>query len=357
VGMGMELYKRSAAARNVWDRADRHILAKYGVSLLRIIRTNPKELTVHFCSNAGATIRCNYMSFTRRCSSDGGDKGDFFPLFPDITLESSSYTYRSPIGVLNSTQFTQVSLIAFGMAAVADMRAKSLVQKGAVFAGHSLGEYASLIAIGGILALEDILDITFYRGLLMQLAVERDAQGRSQYGMVAADPSRLGSAADEGTLVLAVKCICVHNEELLEIVNYNVCGSQYVVTGTLHQLAVLRLVLDAVAKLGAPTGGDWQAHIAQITSDVLAKPIDSRPVRGCATVPLLGLDIPFHSCQLLVGVDEFRTLLREKIRLENINYSALHHHYIPNVTAVPFEVSHEYFSLVHSITKSPVVAR
>ncbi|KAJ2336413.1 fatty acid synthase alpha subunit Lsd1, partial [Coemansia sp. RSA 2681] len=357
VGMGMELYKQSAAARNVWDRAERHMLAKYGVSLLRIIRTNPKELTVHFCSNAGATIRCNYMSFTRRCSSDGSDKGDFVPLFPDITLESSSYTYRSPIGVLNSTQFTQVILIAFSMAAVADMRANSLVQKGAVFAGHSLGEYASLIAIGGILTLEDILDITFYRGLIMQSAVERDVHGRSQYGMIAADPSRLGGAADEGTLALVVKCICAHNEELLEIVNYNVRGSQYVVAGTLNQLAVLRLVLDAVVKLGAPTDNDWQAHIAQITSNVLAKPIDSRPVRGCATVPLLGLDIPFHSCQLLVGVDEFRTLLQEKIRLENINYLAFHHHYIPNVTAVPFEVSREYFSLVHSITKSPVAAR
>ncbi|KAJ2459926.1 fatty acid synthase alpha subunit Lsd1, partial [Coemansia sp. RSA 2424] len=357
VGMGMELYKQSAAARDVWDRAERHMLAKYGVSLLRIIRTNPKELTVHFCSNAGATIRCNYMSFTRRCSSDGSDKGDFVPLFPDITLESSSYTYRSPIGVLNSTQFTQVILIAFGMAAVADMRANSLIQKGAVFAGHSLGEYASLIAIGGILTLEDILDITFYRGLIMQSAVERDVHGRSQYGMVAADPSRLRGAADEGTLALAVKCICAHNDELLEIVNYNVRDSQYVVTGTLNQLAVLRLVLDAVVKLGVPTDGDWQAHIAQIASDILAKPIDSRPVRGCATVPLLGLDIPFHSCQLLVGVNEFRMLLREKITPANISYSTLHLRYVPNVTAVPFEVSREYFSLVHGITKSPVVAR
>ncbi|KAJ2738827.1 fatty acid synthase alpha subunit Lsd1, partial [Coemansia sp. BCRC 34301] len=56
-------------------------------------------------------------------------------------------------------------------------------------------------------------------------------------------------------------------------------------------------------------------------------------------------------------VDEFRVLLQAKVRPGNIDYSALHLRYIPNLTAVPFEVSREYFSLVHSITQSPVAAR
>ncbi|KAJ2323790.1 fatty acid synthase alpha subunit Lsd1, partial [Coemansia sp. RSA 2681] len=357
VGMGMELYKQSAAARDVWDRADRHMLAKYGVSLLEIVRNNPKELTMHFGSITGEVIWRNYMSLTKRCSSDSGDKDNVIPLFPEITPDSSSYTYRSPTGLLHSTQFTQVALVAYAIAAVADMRAKSLVQAGAVFAGHSLGEYASLIAMSNLFTLEDVLGVVFYRGLLMQLAVERDAQGRSQYGMLAVDPSRLRCAANEAVLAIAIAAISERSQGLLEVVNYNVRGSQYIVAGTLNQLAALRLALDAVAKLGAPTDGDWQAHIARIASDVLAKPIDSQPVRGRATIPLPGIDVPFHSSQLLPGVDEFRTLLQEKIRPENIDYATLHHHYIPNLTAVPFEVSREYFSLVHGITKSPVAAR
>ncbi|KAJ2495081.1 fatty acid synthase alpha subunit Lsd1, partial [Coemansia sp. RSA 2052] len=354
VGMGMELYKRSAAARDVWDRADRHMLAKYGVSLLRIVRANPKELTIHFCSNAGEELQRSYMSLARRCS---GYTDVVIPLFPDITPDSSSYTYQSPTGLLNSTQFTQVALVAYSMAAVADMRANSLIQADAVLAGHSLGEYSALASLSGILALESVLDVVFYRGLLMQSAVKRDAHGRSQYGMFAVDPSRLGGAADESVLAIAIAAICEIGKGLLEVVNYNVRGSQYVVAGTLNQLAALRLVLDAVAKLGAPTDGDWQAHIAQIASDVLAMPIDSRPVRGRATIPLPGIDVPFHSSQLLPGVDEFRALLQEKIRPENIDYSALHRRYIPNLTAEPFEVSREYFGLVHGITKSPIVAR
>ncbi|KAJ2018569.1 fatty acid synthase alpha subunit Lsd1, partial [Coemansia sp. S85] len=333
VGMGMELYKQSAAARDVWDRADQHMVAKYGVSLLNIVRTNPTELMARFGGRKGKAIRHNYMSLTRMCNSD---KGTAAPLFPEITLDSSSYTHQSPTGLLNSTQFTQVALITFAMATVADMRAKSLVQKGAVFAGHSLGEYSALMAISRLFTLEGVLEIGFFRGMLMQLATERDAQGHSLYGMVAVDPSRLGSGVDESVLTLVIGAICEHSDGLLEVVNYNVRSSQYVVAGMLHQLAVLRLVLDAISKQGAPADDNWDSHISLIVSNVLASPIDSKP--------------------LLSGVDEFRTLLQGKIRPEIMDYSALHLRYVPNLTAVPFEVSREYFSLVHSITQSPVAA-
>ncbi|KAJ2039514.1 fatty acid synthase alpha subunit Lsd1 [Coemansia sp. S3946] len=353
VGMGMDLYKQSAAVRNVWDRADRHIATKYGVSLLEIVRTNPKDLTVHFGGRKGEVILHSYLSLTRRSN---GNKGEVVPLFPDITLDSSSYTYRSPTGLLNSTQFTQTILITFATAAVADMRANSLVKRDAIFAGHSLGEYAALFSMTSILTLEDILDLVFFRGMLMQSTVERDDEGCSQYGMVAVDPSRLGLGVNGSVLTLAVTAICEHGNGLLEVVNYNVRGSQYVVAGTLRQLAVLRLVLDDIARKCAPTDGDWQAYVSSIVSDVLAKPVDSHPVRGRATIPLPGIDVPFHSSQLLPGVDEFRSLLQAKIQPENIDYSALHLRYVPNLTAVPFEVSREYFSLVHSITKSPVTA-
>ncbi|KAJ2814210.1 fatty acid synthase alpha subunit Lsd1 [Coemansia furcata] len=353
VGMGMELYKQSAAARDVWDRADRHMVEKYGVSLLNIVRTNPKELTVYFDSKTGEKLQCNYMSLVRKCS---GDMSKYVPLFLEITSDSPSYTHRSPTGLLNSTQFTQVALVSFAMAAVADMRANLLVQNGAVFAGHSLGEYAALASISSIYTIESILDITFYRGLLMQSAVERDDQGRSQYGMVAVDPSRLGRYADKSVLTLAVSAICERSCELLQVVNYNVRGFQYVVAGTLRQLSVLRLVLNDISTHGAPSDGNWQAQISLIVSDVLASPVDSQPVRGHATIPLSGIDVPFHSRQLLSGVEELRTVLQEMVQPENINYSLLHLRYIPNLTAVPFEVSREYFDLVHSITQSSVAA-
>jgi hypothetical protein len=36
-----------------------------------------------------------------------------------------------------------------------------------------------------------LVSVVFYRGLTMQVAVERDAEGRSNYGMCAVNPSRV----------------------------------------------------------------------------------------------------------------------------------------------------------------------
>ncbi|KAJ2826919.1 fatty acid synthase alpha subunit Lsd1, partial [Coemansia furcata] len=174
--------------------------------------------------------------------------------------------------------------------------------------------------------------------------------------MVAVDPSRLGHVVSDRVLTMAISTICERSSELLEVVNYNVCDSQYVVAGTLRQLAVLRLVLNDIATHGAPADGDWQTQISLIVDDILANPIDSQPVRGRATIPLSGIDVPFHSRKLLSGVDELRMVLQEMVQPENINYSLLHLRYIPNLTAVPFKVSREYFGLVHSITQSPAAA-
>ena len=45
-GMGMDGYERSAAARDVWDRADRHTRAHLGFSILSIVRDNPTVVSV-----------------------------------------------------------------------------------------------------------------------------------------------------------------------------------------------------------------------------------------------------------------------------------------------------------------------
>ncbi|KAJ2466075.1 fatty acid synthase alpha subunit Lsd1, partial [Coemansia sp. RSA 2322] len=94
VGMGMDLYGQSAAARSIWDRAERHMVDKYGLSLLEIVRINPKELVVHFESITGERVQRSYMSLSRGL----GKMGKRVPLFPDITPDSPSHTYRSPTG-------------------------------------------------------------------------------------------------------------------------------------------------------------------------------------------------------------------------------------------------------------------
>ncbi|KAJ1726356.1 fatty acid synthase alpha subunit Lsd1, partial [Coemansia biformis] len=349
-GMGMALYEQSVEARGIWDRAIRHMLETYDVDLLDIVRTNPKELTVYFHGKAGERIRNNYMALSKRVPNDSYMDGvKQTPLVPGISAQSISHTFQSSTGLLDATQFTQTALILVAMAAVADMRAKGLMQRDAMFAGHSLGEYCALAALGDIFTLEGLLDITFYRGLLMQSAVPRDEQGRSEFGMAAVDPSRVAKGFGEDQLHLVVEAINAASPGLLEIVNYNVRGHQYVAAGTLTNLAVLRLVFDAISATGIPT--------AEAVSTVLAGPVGTEAVRGKATIPLRGIDVPFHSRQLLDGVSEFREALRTKFNCGTVSPDVLYRRYIPNLTAVPFEVSREYFEHVLELTGSPVMRR
>lgn len=80
-----------------------------------------------------------------------------------------------------------------------DMLDKGLVLEGSMFAGHSLGEYSALAAMANMLPLEQLLSIVFYRGLSMQVAVDRDVNGRSNYAMAAVNTSRISKGKNPST--------------------------------------------------------------------------------------------------------------------------------------------------------------
>ena len=281
-------------------------------------------------------------------------------LFPEITEESTSYTFASPTGLLYATQFTQPALTLFEKAAFEDMRAKGLVSPCSVFAGHSLGEYAALASVGDVLSIEILCDIVFYRGLAMQVAVERDLEGRSRYGMAAINPTRVGHGFDGAALQKLVPCIAIETGRLLEIVNYNVENWQYVVAGDLLAIDVLSKSLDHVAKQNhldarrtiiigeeglKKTGTKMNNIIQQAISECLEKEKKKGIItleRGIAMIPLAGIDVPFHSSFLLGGVPSFRRCLESKIRASSIDPKVLRNNYIPNLIGKPFEISLQY---------------
>ena len=154
------------------------------------MRNDPKELKIHFGGSRGRAIRENYMAL--RCEmihADGRTTSE--KIFKDITEETKSHTFRSSTGLLSSTQFTQPALTLMEKAIIEDMKDKGLLADHCSFAGHSLGEYSALAAIAEIMPIESLVSVVFYRGLTMQMAVERDDQGRSNFSMCAVDPSRL----------------------------------------------------------------------------------------------------------------------------------------------------------------------
>ncbi|KAI5360752.1 Putative Acyl transferase domain superfamily, maoC-like dehydratase domain, fatty acid synthase [Septoria linicola] len=363
-GMGMDLYGSSEVAKEVWDRADKHFMDNYGFAITNIVKNNPKELTIHFGGARGKAIRKNYMDMTfETVATDGSIKSE--KIFKEIKEDTTSYTYRSPTGLLSATQFTQPALTLMEKASFEDMLSKGLVQRDSSFAGHSLGEYSALAALAEVMPIESLVSVVFYRGLTMQVAVERDEAGRSNYSMCAVNPSRIGKTFNEQALQYVVENITLTTDWLLEIVNLNVQNQQYVCAGDLRALDTLTGVLnylkaqkiDIQELMQSMSLDEVKAHLVEIIqgcakqTEAKPKPIDLQ--RGFATIPLKGIDVPFHSTFLRSGVKPFRSFLLKKINKTSIDPSKLVGKYIPNVTAKPFELTREYFQDVYDLTKSP----
>ncbi|CAG9939103.1 unnamed protein product [Clonostachys rosea f. rosea IK726] len=364
-GMGMELYASSPVAKEVWDRADTYLMDNYGFSITNIVKNNPKELTIHFGGPRGKAIRQNYMAMTfETVAADGSVKSE--KIFKEIDESTTSYTYRSPTGLLSATQFTQPALTLMEKASFEDMKSKGLVPRDSTFAGHSLGEYSALAALAEVMPIESLVSVVFYRGLTMQVAVERDAAGRSNYSMCAVNPSRISKTFTEEALQFVVDNIADETGWLLEIVNYNIVNMQYVCAGDLRALDTLAGVTNFLKKQQIDieemrsnieeAKGALREIIRGCAEATLKKPTPLELERGFATIPLRGIDVPFHSTFLRSGVKPFRSFLMKKINKTTIDPSKLVGKYIPNVTAKPFALTKEYFEDVYKLTNSPKIA-
>ncbi|KAF7623672.1 putative PKS/NRPS-like protein biosynthetic cluster [Aspergillus flavus] len=354
-GMGMQLYTQSEAARQVWDYADTYFSDNYGFRITDIVRNDPKELTVYFGGPQGRHIREKYMSMKRESVGTDGNV-QLLPLFPEIDEDTEFYTYHAPQGLLSATQFTQPALTLMELAIFADLQAKGLISERSSYAGHSLGEYAALGAVGKIFSVESLVQVVFYRGLLMQFAVERDDRGQSDFRMCAVDPSRVCAGFDQAALQLVVETIAAETGQLLQIVNFNVAGLQYVCAGQVQPLRCLKSVLDHINATAASTLPSNVLSPDQLTSlvksQVATTQTNTALTRGCATIPLKGIDIPFHSSHLLPGVPGFRRCLLDLIDRHALDPKRLVGKYVPNLTARPFQLTKEYFEMVKDLTGS-----
>lgn len=160
-----------------------------GFSLIDIVRNDPKEITIHFGGKRGRLLRQNYLNITRTVVRNGEISSE--PILLGLTAKSTSYTFFDARGLLFSTQFAQPALTLMEIAEKKSLEARGGIQHDTVFAGHSLGEYSALAACTSFMTLEDLLELVFYRGLIMHRAIERDANGQTEYSMIAVNPSRI----------------------------------------------------------------------------------------------------------------------------------------------------------------------
>ncbi|WP_238473626.1 type I polyketide synthase [Nocardioides cavernaquae] len=207
-GMGMEGYRRSKAAKAIWDRADDHTRKVLGFSVLEVVRDNPTELVAF----------------------DG--------------------VHSHPDGVLFLTQFTQVGMAVLAAAQMAELVEAGVAVDDAIIAGHSVGEYNALAAVSGVLSLEAVVEVVFQRGSVMHTLVPRDEKGRSNYRLAAIRPAQFGVA--DADVRAFVEGVAAESGEFLEIANYNLRGSQYAIAGTVAGLEVLE---EEIERRRAAVGG------------------------------------------------------------------------------------------------------
>ncbi|MGV0794140.1 fatty acid synthase subunit beta domain-containing protein [Mycolicibacterium sp. XJ1819] len=276
-GMGMEVRARSKAARKVWDSADKFTRETLGFSVLHVVRDNPTSLI------------------------------------------ASGVHYQHPEGVLYLTQFTQVAMATVAAAQVAEMREQGAFVEDAIACGHSVGEYTALACVSGVYELEALLEVVFHRGSKMHDIVPRDHLGRSNYRLAAIRPSQID--LDDADVKAFVANIAANTGEFLEIVNFNLRGSQYAIAGTVRGLEALEEEVERRREL---TGGK----------------------RSFILVP--GIDVPFHSSVLRVGVADFRRSL-ERVMPRDQDPNLIIGRYIPNLVPKPFSLEREFIQEIRDL--------
>ncbi|WP_024443487.1 type I polyketide synthase [Mycobacterium sp. UM_WGJ] len=276
-GMGMEVRARSKAARKVWDSADKFTRETLGFSVLHVVRDNPTSLI------------------------------------------ASGVHYQHPEGVLYLTQFTQVAMATVAAAQVAEMREQGAFVEGAIACGHSVGEYTALACVSGVYELEALLEVVFHRGSKMHDIVPRDAMGRSNYRLAAIRPSQID--LDDADVTAFVAEISERTGEFLQIVNFNLRGSQYAIAGTVAGLEALEAEVERRREI---SGGK----------------------RSFILVP--GIDVPFHSEVLRIGVDDFRRSL-ERVMPRDQDPALIVGRYIPNLVPKPFTLDREFIQEIRDL--------
>ncbi|MDT5092452.1 MAG: fatty acid synthase, bacteria type [Mycobacterium sp.] len=276
-GMGMEVRARSKAARKVWDTADRFTRNTLGFSVLHVVRDNPTSLI------------------------------------------AAGVLYQHPEGVLYLTQFTQVAMATVAAAQVAEMRESGAFVEGAIACGHSVGEYTALACVSGVYEIEALLEMVFHRGSKMHDIVPRDELGRSNYRLAAIRPSQIDLADKD--VPAFIDEITERTGEFLQIVNYNLRGSQYAIAGTVRGLEELEAEVERRREI---SGGK----------------------RSFILVP--GIDVPFHSLVLRVGVPEFRRSLA-RVMPHDTDPALIVGRYIPNLVPRPFTLDRDFIQEIRDL--------
>ncbi|MFC3101090.1 ACP S-malonyltransferase [Altererythrobacter lauratis] len=182
----------------------------------------------------------------------------------------SAIMAEGPEDALTLTENAQPAIMAHSLAIVRVLEREfgvSLTQKGEAVAGHSLGEYSALAAVGGF-SLADCARLLKIRGQAMQAAVPVGVGGMC--ALLGADidtAQKLADAAAEG--------------DVCEVANDNDPG-QVVLSGHIGAIErAVAMVKDFGIKRGVilPVSAPFHCSLMQPAADAMAEALSACPVQ------------------------------------------------------------------------------
>ncbi|KAG5466388.1 hypothetical protein LSCM4_01538 [Leishmania orientalis] len=257
-GMCLSLLDDPAVVQ-VWERMTDCMMRNFGISLQHIIQHNPHR-------TMALRDAFDVDNVCKRPCHEILDTKESTPLAHAIT---------HPDGVMQLTYLTQPCVIAAQLLAYEKLKQRNphvYNRQISCIAGHSLGEFTALTALG-VFTPEIAVDLTFKRGLLMQQACDGVPSGNRK--LYACSPLRAKLSDDLETvdtlffaLVEEVARSLAHTTSFVEVVNNNLRNHQYVVAGDLVGLAVLGKCLDPQFRANCTNGEDMEALVSNALASV-----------------------------------------------------------------------------------------
>lgn len=189
--------------------------------------------------------------------------------------------FKGPLERLNQTRFTQPALFVVSLMTLTALSAQRPDLSAAYVAGHSVGEYAALVACNAV-SFEDALALLITRAQTMDKASPKDAMGHPMGAMCAI----LG--ADFETLTDYLHSTFSTSPELCALANDN-CPGQVVLTGLRHDVEQARnWATEHGARKGVmlPVSGPFHSVWMRQTEKALRQQLEKIPVHD-ALPPLV----------------------------------------------------------------------
>ncbi|CAJ1993161.1 acyl transferase-like protein [Leishmania donovani] len=296
-GMCLSLLDDPAVVQ-VWERMTDCMMRNYGISLQHIIQENPKKVAA----------RSDAFVVDEVCKR---------PCTEVLNMKESTrctHAITHPDGVMQLTYLTQPCVLAAQLLAYEKLKHDNpqvYNRQISCIAGHSLGEFTALTALG-VFSPETALNLTFKRGLLMEQACDGVPRGNRK--LYACSPQRANLSDDSETadrvffaLLEEVAQSLAHTSSFVEVVNNNIRHQQYVVAGDLVGLAVLGKCLDPQYRANCASGEDVESLVSHALTSVR---IDNRD--GVARDPNIAHDVDFatSSAQKYGSRSTFRRFIK-----------------------------------------------